>query len=200
MAGNPKDRDGQNAEVAQGDELPAPLPRPGAERQEEKDQQRERSDPEFLAIRDQLGRLIRQEVRQEITIVREEIRELHIGPLPHPSTLERYNQIVPGSAKMIFDNFEEQGRHRRELEKYALHWGTIRSFAGVVCGLIVTLCFLFVSYSLIKNGHGWEGTVLGTFDIVGLVTVFVYGTHVVRDERVRKARIMSGKDEQAKDS
>lgn len=64
----------------------------------------------------------------------------------------------------------------------------------------MTLCFLFVSYSLIKNGPGWEGTVLGTFDTVGLVTVFIYGTNVVRDERIKKARIMTGEKEDDKDA
>ncbi len=143
----------------------------------------------FRVIQDTVGRLI----RRELQVVRQEIRaELHIGPLPHEKTLEAYERIVPGSARMIFTNFEEQGRHRRKMESYPLVSGNYRSFAGLGCGLLVTLCFLFVSYLLIKGGHGWEGTVLGTVDLVGLVAVFVYGSNVLRDERIRKARIMTG--------
>ncbi len=53
-------------------------------------------------------------LRQEITIVRQELRqeirqdiraELHIGPLPHHETLAGYDRLVPGSAEKIIDAF-----------------------------------------------------------------------------------------------
>jgi uncharacterized membrane protein len=198
MADNPNDRDDRSKQAAQGDDLPAPLPRPGDEQREEQRREEEPVDGEFQVIREQIGRLIRQEIRQEITIVREEIRELHIGPLPHEKTLEAYERIVPGSAKMIFDNFEEQGKHRRYLEKYALKWGTVRSFAGLACGFIVTMIVLIFSYMLIADDHGVEGTILATIDLVALAGVFVYGTHVLREERVQKAKIMAGRQDEDK--
>jgi len=39
------------------------------------------------------------------------------GPLPHPEALERYNQIVPGSAERIIAMAEDQHDHRIEIEK-----------------------------------------------------------------------------------
>ncbi|MDR0378899.1 MAG: DUF2335 domain-containing protein [Candidatus Accumulibacter sp.] len=41
------------------------------------------------------------------------------GPIPPPEYLERYNQIVPGTAKIIVDAFERESRHRQELETSA---------------------------------------------------------------------------------
>ena len=52
---------------------------------------------------------------------------------------------------------------------------------------------MILSYDLIKSGHGVEGTILASVDLVGLVAVFVYGSHVLRDERVRKTEIMAGR-------
>lgn len=185
MADEPDGRDGQD-EGAQGDVAPAPLPRSAEGESDE-------VDAEFRVIQETIGRLLRQEMR----VVRQEIRsEFHVGPLPHEKTLEGYERIVPGSANMIFTEFERQGRHRRELERYTIVWGNYRSFAGLVCGLIVTLSFLIVSYLLIKGGHGWEGTVLGSIDLVGLVAVFVYGSTVLRDERVRKSKLMGGQEDE----
>jgi len=150
-------------------------------------------DADFRVIQETIGRLLRQEMR----VVRQEIRaEIYSGLLPHERTLEAYERISPGAARMIFTNFDEQGKHRRAIELYTITWGNYRSFAGLVRGLIVTLAFLLVSYLLIKGGHGVEGTVLGTLDLIGLVAVFVYGTQVVRDERVRKAKIMMGQNDE----
>jgi hypothetical protein len=49
------------------------------------------------------------------------------------------------------------------------------SWAGLISAFIITLAFLSVSGWLIFTGHEVSGTILGTVDIVGLVTVFVTG-------------------------
>lgn len=137
--------------------------------------------------------VVRQELRQEI---RQEIRaELHIGPLPHPETLAGYDRLVPGSAAKIIDAFVAQGQHREKLETYVLKWDNIRSFVGLAAGFIISLIVLYLSYDLIMRGHGVEGMALAAIDVVGLAAVFVYGTHVLRDERVKKAEIMVGRGE-----
>ncbi len=129
-------------------------------------------------------------------MVREEMSsEFHSGPLPAASTLEGYEKIVPGSAKMIFDEFEAQSKHRRRMETYALEWGNYRSFAGLVAGLIIALAFLWASYQLIQDGHDFAGTILGTVDLAALVGAFIYGSQSRRNERVQKAKIMAGDEE-----
>jgi uncharacterized membrane protein len=42
--------------------------------------------------------------------------EEYSGELPHPEILERFEQIVDGSAAMIFDEMRENGAHRRKQE------------------------------------------------------------------------------------
>jgi uncharacterized membrane protein len=150
---------------------------------------------------------IRQLLRQEITIVRQELRqeirqeiraELHIGPLPHERTLEGYERIVPGSAEKIINAFVDQGEHRRRIESYAIKWDNIRSFAGLGAGFVISILVMILAYDLIRTGHGTEGTILASVDLVGLVAVFVYGTHIVREERLKKAEIMVGRSERQK--
>lgn len=40
-----------------------------------------------------------------------------IGPLPPPEELEKFNAAVPGAGARIVDEFVEQGKHRRGIEK-----------------------------------------------------------------------------------
>lgn len=186
MADEPDDQEADPRTRTLEGSSPASIPHSGENEPEE-----DAIDGEFRVLRDQIARL----VRREMLVVREEIRsEIHIGPLPHERTLEAYERIVPGAAKMIFANFEGQGKHRRNIETFAMKWGTIRAFAGLACGLIVTLLFLWASYLLIKDDHDVAGTILGAVDLVGLIAVFVHGSNVVRDERVKKAEIMSGRE------
>lgn len=50
-------------------------------------------------------------------------------------------------------------------------------WAGIVSGWTIAIAFLIVSAVVIMSGHEVGGTVLGTVDLVGLVTVFVlYGS------------------------
>jgi hypothetical protein len=46
---------------------------------------------------------------------------------------------------------------------------------GLTAGFLVTLAFLGVAGWLINGDHEWSGTVLGSVDLVALVTVFVLG-------------------------
>jgi uncharacterized membrane protein len=39
------------------------------------------------------------------------------GPLPPPEELEKYEALLPGATKMLFDNLISQTNHRMELEK-----------------------------------------------------------------------------------
>ncbi|MBX9844174.1 MAG: DUF2335 domain-containing protein [Xanthobacteraceae bacterium] len=40
------------------------------------------------------------------------------GPLPHPATLQAFDEVVRGGAERIFRQFEIEAEHRRNLESY----------------------------------------------------------------------------------
>ncbi|WP_231104866.1 hypothetical protein [Haloechinothrix halophila] len=47
------------------------------------------------------------------------------------------------------------------------------SWAGLVAALLVTAALIAVSTVVILAGHGWEGTVIASVDVVGLAAVFI---------------------------
>ena len=114
----------------------------------------------------------------------------YAGPLPHPSLLREFDNIVPGSAERIIQMAEKQVEHRQFLEKTVVTGDSRRAFYGLWVGAFVALCVLAGAVFLIYTGHDIAGAVVGGLDIVGLVSVFVYGTARRRSERIQKNKIM----------
>jgi uncharacterized membrane protein len=46
--------------------------------------------------------------------------EMHSGPMPAPKQFADYEAILPGTAKVIRDEFQANGAHVREMEKEAM--------------------------------------------------------------------------------
>ena len=108
--------------------------------------------------------------------------EQYAGPLPHPSTLKAFDEVIPGSAARIIDNWEKEIEHRRDLEKQdsETRREVIKKQVGIqgrgqIFGLIVALVGMGITGFAIHEGHPVAATILGSFDLVALVTVFVTG-------------------------
>ncbi|HEX2846792.1 MAG TPA: DUF2335 domain-containing protein [Chitinophagaceae bacterium] len=118
---------------------------------------------------------------------RESIRDLLIGisfsrsawsgPLPPPEILKAYNKATPDAAERILKIVEAQSIHRQSLERAAISGQLKESGRGQLFGFIVALSFLMASVLLVLKGHDVSGTIIGTVDIVALVSVFIYGKY-----------------------
>ena len=97
--------------------------------------------------------------------------EYFAGPLPPPNVVDAYGKINPGFPERIFALTESSLVHRQEMDRGRSRRSTIGLFAGVV----IALSFLGVAAWLINGGHGVFGTILGSVDLVALVSVFVLG-------------------------
>jgi uncharacterized membrane protein len=111
--------------------------------------------------------------------------EAYSGPLPHPELLAEYERILPGAADRILSMAERQQGHRHDLESTAMESNVQRSKQGLAAGFVICLAFLVVSAVLIGTGHEVAGTVLGSFDLLGLVSLFVIG----QSEQTRERRL-----------
>lgn len=105
-----------------------------------------------------------------ITFIKE-----HKGPLPSPQALNDYNEAVPNGADRIVTIFEEQARHRMELEKIAVTSQLRQSGRGQWFALTIGIFALSCSTFTIYQGHEWPGALLGVGGITGLVVAFLKG-------------------------
>lgn len=108
------------------------------------------------------------------------------GPIPSPELLREYNEIVPGGADRIMKMAEAQSTHRMDLEKTVIKGDDRRANWGLGTGFTIGIVILVFSFIAILYGHDAAGTVLGSVDLVALVSVFVYGRSARMKELERR--------------
>ena len=97
--------------------------------------------------------------------------------------LKGFEEVLPGAADRIIGMAEKQSTHRQGLEVIAVKGDSTRANMGVICGFLIGLAGLYFGFQLIREGHAISGTIFGGGSLVGLVSVFVYGTRVRKKER-----------------
>ncbi len=97
------------------------------------------------------------------------------GPLPPPSILADYNDIINNGAERIMKMAENQSGHRIELEKHAIKEELKQSRRGQVFGFILAVFGIIAAFVLAYLDHDTVAGIFGTTTIVGLVTIFVIG-------------------------
>lgn len=115
-------------------------------------------------------------------MVQQQRVEHYTGPLPHPKLLKDYDELIPGSADRIIQNFEKEADHRRALERDesdAANRSLFRQLdlqrSGQWFGLIVVFMGFMTAGYAFHLGKETGGMVVGSADIVALVALFITG-------------------------
>ncbi len=97
------------------------------------------------------------------------------GPLPPSSELGAYDRLVPGSAKRMMDWAEEEGKHRRDMERVVIPGNSKRADRGQILGFVLALATLALAAALMFTGFSAWGVAIVIAEIAGLAGVFVFG-------------------------
>lgn len=114
--------------------------------------------------------------QRSLTIERrtEILEAYYSGPLPPPSLLRDYDEIVPGSADRIITLAEKQSNHRRELEAARIHADIGMSKTGMWLGFVLALVFIVGAFVLIALGHTLEGFAAAAVPIAAIVGSYLF--------------------------
>ena len=112
------------------------------------------------------------------------------GPIPHPTILKGYEEVLPGSADRILSMTEKEGEHRRKIETELVKNDNIRSYLGQIAGFTIAIVGLGGSIYLGINDKVWASGIMSAGTLTGLVTVFVTGD--------KERRVQSEQDDQDK--
>jgi len=112
--------------------------------------------------------------------------EFFMGPLPRPEDLQQYESVCPGTAERIIQMAEVQGSHRRTLEQKVIDSDIANSRRGAWFGFIIGMTAILGGGFLIFFDKSITGSILGGAGIVGLVSVFIYGSTQRKKERQAK--------------
>lgn len=108
------------------------------------------------------------------------------GPLPPPDYLQGYVEVYPEAAERIFQWVEENQSHRHQMEKDHLDKTFKHSRLGIIGGIILSLLFIILSFSLIILDKEVIGlTFIGGY-IVSLVAIIVSQKSKKESENIEK--------------
>lgn len=96
------------------------------------------------------------------------------GPLPIPSHLKAYNDIVPGAADRIIAMAEKEAEHRHDMESKAIEYTQKDSRRGQLFAFIIVMTALIGGIVLILNGKGITGLVSLASALAMLAGAFIY--------------------------
>lgn len=98
------------------------------------------------------------------------------GPLPPPTSLQRYEEIVPGGAARIFHMAEIQQAHRFQCEAKALEAENSEAKLGLLLGGAVALCSVILSVVAVLIGAHWSLSIaLVSVPVFGMVRTLIQG-------------------------
>ena len=126
---------------------------------------------------------------RQADIVSSERREMLVsweGPLPPPQTLEGYERVIPGAANGILELVERQSEHRMQMEKALISGDSRRSYLGLIAGFLLSGVVIGGGIYLVATDHDWAGASMIGVSLVGLASVFVYGSRGRRDDQQRE--------------
>lgn len=110
------------------------------------------------------------------------------GPLPPPSLLNEYDQIIPNGAERIFAMAENQSKHRQELETTVVKSNSRDSLLGIISAFLISIITVLVGGYCIINGQPVAGTLIGGLGLASIVGTFVHGTRSEQRERIEKSK------------
>jgi uncharacterized membrane protein len=126
-----------------------------------------------------------------------QIQAVHYsGPLPHPSLLAKYNELIPNGAERIMAMAERQSAHRESLEKRVVNGNVANQTRGSYFAFILALVSILCGVFLIHEGKSGEGLAAIITSVGGLVSVFFYSKREQRKERVEKAAALQSRRSQ----
>lgn len=89
------------------------------------------------------------------------------GPLPPPAALQAFEEIAPGTAAKIVEEFQAEAAHRRGQERRQSQLVAVETIIGQVSAILFALGGLgVVGYSAFV-GAEWIGSIMGGGMIVG---------------------------------
>lgn len=111
---------------------------------------------------------------------------LFMGPIPPPSVLKEYEQLLPGAANRILEMAENQVKHRHEIENKQINIEISQNQSnielakkemserkrGQLCAFTITLSTLFCGAVLSYLNKPLAGTLFGGAGLASVLLVF----------------------------
>lgn len=103
------------------------------------------------------------------------VKKQYSGPLPDGESIKVYDAVIPNGGDRLMSTVEKQLNHRIEIEKIGVKRSFNQSSTGQWMGFVIAIVFGLIAWDLAKAGFTVVASILGTLDLVALVTIFITG-------------------------
>lgn len=126
--------------------------------------------------------------QEELEVVYEKV-SMWQGPIPHPESLRQLEEVVPGCAKQIIDEFLDQSKHRKTLENMVITEQNRQSGRGQNYGFIIALFISIIGGFLIYTGHDGAGVGILISEAFAIISIFVTGKIFQKNDLDKKKTV-----------
>jgi uncharacterized membrane protein len=154
------------------------------------------ADPLEEVLSAKLGEIVSGPQKREVTRVVHEVFSSFQGPLPHPSLLDRYDEISPGAAERIIAMAEKEQAHRHSWEQRALSAESWYGMVGLLAGWTTAIALAGGAALAAAFGEPAVGVALAAASATGMVWKLVQG----RSDRSEQATDAPKQDSKAHQS
>lgn len=113
-------------------------------------------------------------------VIAEVIQSEFSGPIPPPSIIAGYEEVVSGAADRIIAMAENQARHRQSVEMFEVKTEARDSLLGIIFAFILgigsIIACIVVVLTVQENAGAIAGSLLGVTGIGSIVTAFLKTT------------------------
>ena len=114
------------------------------------------------------------------------IQRKYSGPIPPPSSLRGYEEVLPGSADRILSMAERQSQHRQDMEKKMVNSESRDSLLGILFAFALCSGFLvtaIVTVVMVPEGAGAvSAAVIGASGIGTIIGTFIKSTRISKKD------------------
>lgn len=123
-----------------------------------------------------------EERKSEVRAIVSQVISEYSGPIPPPSIMSGYENLLPGASDRILRMAEEQAEHRRNMERMMVESEVKNSRLGIISALAICFSVLLVALLMVlivPNAAGViVGGLLGASGLTSIVFVFIRETKV----------------------
>ena len=118
------------------------------------------------------------------------------APLPPPALLREFNEAVPGAADAIISEFQEQGQHRRDMERQTTEAHVFAVKAGAVSPPAMDALLVLSGFGSIVAGRPFIGAGILLFLMIAILVIRLFRTPDEGESEAPQDSEDSGKDDE----
>lgn len=134
--------------------------------------------------------------KQQVSLTADfKLTETWSAPLPPPQLLREFNEAIPGSADIIVSEFQEQGQHRRDMERRATEAHVFAVKAGAIWPPAIDALLVLSGFGSIVAGRPFIGAAILLLEMIAIAVTRWFRTPQPDQEATQDSE-ESGEDDE----